>query len=435
MDTFILIVKIAAMLLVPLISFFYVFLRLAARNAQLAYFFTLSGILKAYLISKGHDVSMKENEKEKEYNERLEKAFKKIYNNEFNSEYGMLRYLLAIIVGSVFSAIVVYFLSTSSFGGFLSGKPDSSPSPLQASLLGAFAWNLWLLFSGYEKLDLIPSTFYWMPFRYIIAVIAGFVGTNIFKENGVAIIFALIATTIPYPRLLKFLRRYVPGMKEDHPGAPPLWKIQGMHETTVDRLETLGIQTTQELAYSDPLMLLFRTNFQPKVVIDWIDQSLLYNYVGDNINKLRVRGIRGSIEMSGLRDDDPVLNEIAEVLSVKQSEVRYLRDKLLNDYQQKLVSTLWDEFKPQNPAVNSATRILPLATSAAHASQSAAETVLGNETKSVLPLAGVEVAQSGAGTVKADGGHPAPLKSDPLKSGKGPTDGESSERATNTENT
>ena len=351
MSGFAWIATIAAILLVPLISLFYVYLRLEARNAQLGYFFTLTGILKAYLTSKGHDVSRKDKEEEQAYLKRLRDEFQLIYDTEFNAEYGQLRYWLAIIVGSGFSALVIYFLATGSFGRFLSGEPNIVPSPLQVALLGAFAWNLWVLLSSYETLDLISSTFYWMVFRYVVAITAGLIGPYIFKET-VAIIFALIATTIPYPRLLKFLRTRVPGIKEAHAGEPPLWQIQGMQESTVDRLEALGIYTTQELAYSDPLMLLFRTNFQPKVVIDWIDQSLLYNYVGENINNLRVRGIRGSIEMSGLKDGDPVLEEVAKVLNITQSEVRYFRDKLLNDYQVKLVSTLWDEFKPQSPSVS-----------------------------------------------------------------------------------
>jgi len=360
MSVFAWIVTIATILLMPLISLFYVYLRLAARAAQLGYLFNLPGILKAYLASKGLNVSQgdeeKKKDKEQEYLKRLRDEFQQIFKTEFKSEYGQLRYLLAIIVGSSFTGLVILYLARSSFGKVLAGAPTTVPSPIQLALLGAFAWNLWVLLSGYDMLDLIPSTFYWITFRYVVAVMAGILASQMFKENGVASIFALTATVIPYPRLLEFLRSKVPGLREAHAGEPPIWNIQGMQQPTIDRLESLGIYTTQELAYVDPLMLLFRTHFQPKVVIDWIDQSLLYNYVGERINDLRPRGIRGSIELSGLKDDDPALDHVAEVLNIKRSELQYFRNKLLNDYQLKLISTLWDEFKPQDPstAINDA---------------------------------------------------------------------------------
>jgi hypothetical protein len=352
MNTFAWIIAVATILLMPLISLFYVYLRLAARASQLGYLFNLPGILRAYLASKGLDVSPsdeeKKKEKEQEYLKRLRDEFQLIFKTEFKSEYGQLRYLLAITVGSSFTGLVILYLARSSFGKVLIGAPNALPSPIQLALLGAFAWNLWLLFSGYDMLDLIPSTFYWITFRYVVAIMAGILAPQIFRDSGVANIFALTAAVVPYPRLLDFLRSKVPGLKEAHVGEPPIWKIQGMQQATIDRLETLGIYTTQELAYVDPLMLLFRTHFQPKVVIDWIDQSLLYNYVGERINNLRTRGIRGSIELSGLRDDDPALDYVAEVLNIKRSELQYFRNKLLNDYQVKLISTLWDQFKPQD---------------------------------------------------------------------------------------
>lgn len=338
-------VTIAAILLAPLISCLYVFLRLAGRAAQLRYLFTLPGIVKAYLTSKGFDVSKKSSEDDATHLKRLRDEFHLIFKTELKSEYGRSRYLWAILLGSVSTALVAYYLATSSFGRFLSGDPNIFPSPLQVALLGAFAWNLWLMLSSYDTLDLVPSTFYWMPFRYVVAIIAGLLASHLFKENGIAIIFALTATVIPYPRLLGFLQDRVPGFKQPHSGDPPIWKIQGMHESTVNRLGGLGIYTTQELAYVDPLMVLFRTNFQPKVVIDWIDQAMLYNYVGEKINELRVRGIRGSIELSGAEADE-VLEGVAKVLNTDKDAVIYLRDKLRNDYQVKLVSKLWDEFKP-----------------------------------------------------------------------------------------
>lgn len=337
-------------LLFPLTSFSYVFFRLRARETQLKDLFTLPGILKAYLNSKGEYVKQHNDESPQEYHERLERIFDSIFETEMKGEYGRVQYLCGIFLASGVTILVLHYLATSSFGSFLAGSTAVQPTPVQMGLLGAFAWNLWLLLNNYEKLDLPPSTFYWMAFRYVIGVVAGLVANQVIKTEY-ANIFALVIAAIPYPTLLEFLRSKIAVLKEAHSGEPQIWKIQGMPQSTIDRLATLGIHTTQEMAYSDPLMLLFRTNFQPKIVIDWIDQCLAYDYfgehLGDNIKLLRVRGIRGSIELSGLKDDDPALPEIADVLGVKPAELKYFRNKLLNDYQLKLITTLWDQFQPQ----------------------------------------------------------------------------------------
>lgn len=338
-------------LVVPLTSISYIFFRLAARESQLKNLFKLHGILIAYLNSKGVNVSRKPGETDEEHHRRLEQIFDSIFETEMRGEYGRIQYFFGFFVASGVTGLVLHYLGTSSLGAFLAGSTTALPTPVQVGLLGAFAWNLWLLLNSYDKLDLPPSTFYWMPFRYVVGVVSGLFANQVLKSGEVANIFALVASAIPYPTLLEFLRNKIAVFKEAHAGEPPIWKIQGMPQDTIDRLATLGIRTTQEMAYSDPLMLLFRTNFQPKIVIDWIDQCLAYNYfgdqLGDDLKLLRARGIRGSIELSGLKDNDPALPEIAQILKVTPNELKYFRNKLLNDYQLKLISTLWEQFQPQ----------------------------------------------------------------------------------------
>jgi hypothetical protein len=338
------VVTITAMALMLVIPVSYLCLRLSARSEQLRNLFTLPGILKAYLTSRGRYLPQRPNETDENHQGRLAVEFRELFRTELSREYGRLRYAVAIIVAWLATALVIYLLATGSTGRFLSGAQTNIPSPLEFGLLGAFAYNLLVLLSGYETLDLLPSAFYWVPFRYVIAVIAGLLGSTIFKESGVPILFAFIAPSIPYQELLNYIRTFIPKLAKSENGGPSVWKIQGMHQLTVYRLGELGIHTTQELAYSDPLTLLFLTNFSPKVVIDWIDQALLYDYVGESINELRKRGIRGSIEMSHAKGNADYNAEIAKVMNVSETEVEYLIDKLTNDYQVQLLSRIWDVF-------------------------------------------------------------------------------------------
>ena len=254
-------------LIVPVTSFSYIFFRLEARESQLKNLFKLHGILIAYLNSKGVNVSSKPDETDEEHHRRLELEFDSIFQTEMRGEYGRVQYFFGFFVASSVTWLVLHYLGTSSLAAFLAGATTALPTPVQAGLLGAFAWNLWLLLNSYDKLDLPPSTFYWMPFRYVVGVLAGLFANQVLKSGEFANIFALVAAAIPYPTLVDKFKDKIGVFKEAHAGEPPIWKIQGMPQDTIDRLATLGIRTTQEMAYSDPLMLLFRTNFQPKIVI------------------------------------------------------------------------------------------------------------------------------------------------------------------------
>jgi hypothetical protein len=47
--------------------------------------------------------------------------------------------------------------------------------------------------------------------------------------------------------------------------------------------------------------LLFRTNIEWNVVLDWVDQAMLINFVGSRIEELRrSAGIRGAIELASV---------------------------------------------------------------------------------------------------------------------------------------
>ena len=330
---------------VPVIAVSYFFLRLQSRIQQLRNLFTLPGILEAYLASRGKDVSRDKGEAKKQWLQRLRTEFDKIFRTETAREYGKARYLIGIFVGTASTALVVYLLATGPLSAYLSAGDEPLPSPITFALLGAFAWTVWLLLSAYEALDLVPTAFFWMPFRYIVALIIGLLSTIIFRiDNGMASVFAIVATAIPYPKMISFLRARVK-IEQALEGEPRLHHLQGMHQSTIDKLQLLGINTTQELAYFDPLTLLFRTNFSPKVVIDWIDQALLYNYVTDEVVKLRKRGIRGAIEFFIAAGEGDLAEQIADVLEITKAELDEFVEMMGADYQVQLIYRIWNEFE------------------------------------------------------------------------------------------
>lgn len=325
----------ALSLLVPLIAVSYILFRLWFRLDDLRSFFAHPGVRRAYLTSRGF-FSHGTNEEE------LEANFTEVFTKQRHREFGRYRFTFGIIVGSLASASVVYFLAWKTFLNITGGS--ANPTPTDFALLGAFVWTVWHLLASYESLDLQPSSFYWIPFRYLVAIPIGEFASVVFSLNGIAQAFALVSAAIPYPQLITFISDFVPQLRGGVSETQSLTALQGIHSKTVERLNAIGINTPQELAYADPLRLLFRTNLPPKVLLDLMDQALLYNYVGEGIENLRRRGIRGAIELYAREKDSDLDRDLASALGVTTNELTHFTHMLGYDHQVRLVNEIWDCF-------------------------------------------------------------------------------------------
>lgn len=349
MTAFAWLAAVAGWVVVPVVSAYYLRFRVEGRREQLVNLFTLPGILAQYLRARGQEIEPQPGEPPEAYQGRLRDIFAGIFEREFGREYGQAYYAASVLVGSLASALVVYVLVREGLGPpLVPGIPDA----VKFALLGSFFWTVWSLARGYGATDLVPTTFIWMVVRYVLAVAIGLLAGLVFAE-AYAGLGAFVLSSVPVQETMRFLRarlaRVAPGVTF-HEGHPALEKLQGMERPTIDKLETLGISTTQELAYADPLDLLFKINVPPKVLMDWMDQALLYNYLGESTTQLRVRGIRGAIELAALRDgleapqDTPQLvASMAQALGVSHVELRNLVENIYFDNQVQLVWKIWGE--------------------------------------------------------------------------------------------
>ena len=66
-------------------------------------------------------------------------------------------------------------------------------------------------------------------------------------------------------------------------------------------LAEADITTISQLAYCDPIQLAMRTNLGFTFVLDLVSEALASIYVGDKLDVLRARGLRGSYEFAILK--------------------------------------------------------------------------------------------------------------------------------------
>jgi len=234
-------------------------------------------------------------------------AVDKLFSLTYHWEtYGLAIVLnLAVIVGGMCAALVRAGISLGLPMG-LDRLIATVPTTLLLSLGGAYVLNLYDMLKRYRTADLYPAC---LHFNWLHMIVAAFLGPLLSQAFAPAVgsVVAFGIGIFPLKDCLETAKDYaVKRLQLTATAAvaegPTLNKLQGLTQEVIDRLEEEGISSTVHLAYADPVKLLLRTNISWVVLIDIIDQALLFNYLGDKIATLRSLGVRGSIEMAAIAE-------------------------------------------------------------------------------------------------------------------------------------
>jgi hypothetical protein len=271
------------------------------------------------------------------------------------NNYARMSYLRAL----VFTALVTTLAAVIGLAraGFPTGLPaiftdflkrSNGVPALLAGCAGAFVWGLYELLRRYRVGDLTPAAIYFTGIRtLVLAGVGPALSTVLKSEFSWAIAFGL--GVIPLNTIADIAAQ--PTRKALGLAAPvsatvdPLiTSVQGLTPEIFERIQEAGINNVQQLAFSDPLRLLVRTNLDWKVILDLLDQSFLAVYVGPRINDLRSMGVRGAVELCGIRNNQlypELLQSISKILGRSPEEVRCLMDTLGIDPTTAFISELW----------------------------------------------------------------------------------------------
>ncbi|HWZ43867.1 MAG TPA: hypothetical protein VNW97_10335 [Candidatus Saccharimonadales bacterium] len=212
---------------------------------------------------------------------------------------------------------------------------------------GAYIWDLYDLLNRYRGVDITPASFQFSWLRLLAGSIVGPLGSLAVAE-GVKNIAAFGLGVLPLQTIFQFFADYASKKlsitaNESPVEASTLHKLQGMTRNQIDRLAEEGIDSTATLAYSDPMKMFLKTDIEWVVIIDIIDQALLFNYVGDKLSLLRPVGIRGSIETAVIYER--LISNKAQEVEEAEALVKIVAGKLelsgpeaLN-----LIRTVWED--------------------------------------------------------------------------------------------
>lgn len=236
-----------------------------------------------------------------------------------------------------------------------------TPLTFSMGFAGAYIWNLYDLTTRYRKVDLTPSAFHFSWIRMLAACIIGPLSSYIITPalaTVVAFGFGLIPLQTVFEYFKQVASRKTNLTTQVAPAEQPtLHKLQGMTTSVIERLDEEGIDSAAALAYSDPLKIFIKTDFEWALITNFIDQALLFNYIGNKIELFRPLGILGAIDAatvySRVEDGTPhdstserldaenMIRCLAKILGTEESGAKNLLRTLKEDFQ---VGFIWSIF-------------------------------------------------------------------------------------------
>jgi hypothetical protein len=232
------------------------------------------------------------------------------------------------------------------------------PTSVAAALAGAYVWSLYEIINRRNTRDLTSDELYPIAFRLATAVPIGLAFAEVLGSETKYSAFAFVATAFPFRDVNRLFRQRV--IKSDlrdtmSSDARRLRgylaeTLQGFSADTVVRLEELNIATVLDMAYADPVYLMFRTGTPIRQVISWLDESLLSTYAGPRTADFAKLGAPCSIDVShiwrryesGEPGSEELLDAIGESLDMKRPVLEDLLRRVEMDPQVRFIFSVWE---------------------------------------------------------------------------------------------
>lgn len=241
------------------------------------------------------------------------------------------------------------------------------PPSAAAAVAGAYGWTVAAFVSGATRYTLPPGVVVMGALRIAIAAPLGYAVTAFLgHDHGTiapAVAFGLGAFPLDTIQLLfrRMFNRFGLdiGVTDDK---RQVTQLDGVDRIVADRLSDADISTIAQLAHCDPVQTSMKTNLDFDVVTDAQGQALAWLYLGDDLSKIRMMGMRGALEignlLSDLRSTDPAysvpamkaFNEIARALGAPNAALGRAFQEIGDDPYTQFLSQVW-----QNLAVRGTT--------------------------------------------------------------------------------
>jgi hypothetical protein len=281
----------------------------------------------------------------------------RIFRKDFGKRYGRRRYVFPLLTLAVLSGWGLWGAAGTIKVWVKVAAPDRTYAIDEialGALLGGLTWIISDSLERFRTRDFTSHDVYNAVFRLLIAVPLGY-SLGSFLDVKFKVAMAFLLGVFPTSTLFTIARRL--GAKQfglapdaaDAGGTSELEKLQSVATATAERFRDEGVSSIVSLAWTDPIDLTIRTNFEFSFVVDCISQALFWIYVRDDIQQLYVLSLRGAQEVSTFMDSvkagdagaKKTLGEAAGRLKVSEEALFQTLTQVCEDPSTRFIVNIW----------------------------------------------------------------------------------------------
>ncbi len=196
------------------------------------------------------------------------------------------------------------------------------------AVLGSFISSAQYVYRRYATVDLTPGNFFSVGIRMMLSAIVALMLSHLFAGQadadtiiGGEMLLAIAFLTGVFPdRGFRLLMEKVKLFSNDGNSSAKnfsLESIEGMSQLHRIRLGELGIDNVQNLAQYDFPLLIIKTPFPMRTLLDWAAQAKLIMEFQDSYSQLHAAGIRSVLDFWDACKDNPErVKEISELTGI-----------------------------------------------------------------------------------------------------------------------
>lgn len=294
-----------------------------------------------------------------ESDKKLITRFKKHYG----CYYGRRHFVIPLILLAVITGLGLWATAETLKASETHNGSFALPPIILSAFLGAFTWVTSDQLSRLRRRDLSSGDVYNGIFRFLIAAPFGLALAAIAKDDAgvpVAFLIGVFPTTTLFTISRRLVSKQLAATEDPAPGDSELETLQNIGKANAERFADEGVTTIAELAWTDPVDLAVRTNFDFNYVADCMSQALLAVYVGADIRKLALVSLRGAMEAAAMvkdtgkdiekanptaeqRDARKALTEAAAALKIDPKALRYTLTSVAEDPYTTFIWNVWGQ--------------------------------------------------------------------------------------------
>ncbi|MCE7991867.1 MAG: hypothetical protein HEP71_07800 [Roseivirga sp.] len=268
----------------------------------------------------------------------------------FDKEFSRNDYLLPVLFVSLLSFFGIFLLL---LGWMLYDKPAEGELVKSMLWSGSDFWNDpiygrekkslavvgWALFGGYlsggqyiyrrfSTIDLTPGNFFSIGIRMVLAPVVSLMLSYLITSDdpsslasNAILVIAFLTGMFPERGLKLLLDKatsFFPSKNSQEVENLPLEAIEGISYLHRLRLNEVGIDNVQNLAQFNFLLLIIKTPFPARILLDWVSQAKLLMEFREYAPQLHKVGIRSALDyLDALEEDESRLAQIAKITELE----------------------------------------------------------------------------------------------------------------------